>query len=69
VLTLMLVIGPTVGFLILAGKEYQRGQVYQGRWDGPVFKMVYGGLLAGMTSSLLAYMWMVRAGWITGERD
>ncbi|KAK3303391.1 uncharacterized protein B0T15DRAFT_273222 [Chaetomium strumarium] len=67
--TILLTVGPAVGLLVFAGKEYQRRQVFQGRWDGPVFKMVYGGLLAGLTSPLLAYMWMVRTGWITGEWD
>ena len=56
--------GPTIGFLVAAGMPYEGDWVFLGRWDGPIFKLVYGAALGLLMSPLLALMWIVRAGWI-----
>src|SRR5690606_21361699 len=38
--------------------------VLLGRWDGAVFKLVWGAALGGVIAPAIAWMWMVRAGWI-----
>ncbi|KAL2262761.1 hypothetical protein VTK26DRAFT_151 [Humicola hyalothermophila] len=65
-------IGPTVGLLIAAsGVPYPGGGdwVFLWRWDGPVFKALYGAALAGLTSPAIAAMWMVRAGWMVLRKE
>ncbi|KAK4042363.1 hypothetical protein C8A01DRAFT_44616 [Parachaetomium inaequale] len=57
-------IGPTIGLCAFFGTPYEGDWVFLGRWDGVVFKTVYGGFLGLFLSPALAYMWMVRAGWI-----
>ncbi len=56
-------VGPAVGVLVAVGERYEGDWVF-GRWEGVVFKSVYGGVLAVVLGPVLAFMWMVRAGWI-----
>ncbi|KAK4151925.1 hypothetical protein C8A00DRAFT_35397 [Chaetomidium leptoderma] len=57
-------IGPTIRLGVAAGTPYQGDWVFLGRWDGAVFKLVYGAVLGLVISPPIAWMWMVRAGWI-----
>lgn len=57
-------IGPAIGIMIAVGTPFQGDWVYLGRWDAAIFKAVYGAVLALLISPAIAFMWMVRAGWI-----
>ncbi|KAK3901876.1 hypothetical protein C8A05DRAFT_34434 [Staphylotrichum tortipilum] len=57
-------VGPMVGVLVAVGRPFMGDWVFLGRWDGMVFKVVYGGVLGFGLSSGLTALWMVRAGWI-----
>ncbi|KAG7286207.1 hypothetical protein NEMBOFW57_008513 [Staphylotrichum longicolle] len=57
-------VGPTIGVLMSCGTPYEGDWVFLGRWDGVVFKSIYGGFLALVLGPPLTYMWIVRAGWI-----
>lgn len=59
--------GPMVGICVAAGTRYEWDWVFLGRWDGVVFKAVYGGVLGLVLSPVLAWMWMLRAGWIVNR--
>ncbi|KAK4134802.1 hypothetical protein BT67DRAFT_355942, partial [Trichocladium antarcticum] len=55
---------PAVGCLMAAGTRYGNDWVFLGRWDAPLFKMVWGGVLGLLLSPTIAFCWMARAGWI-----
>lgn len=57
-------IGPTVGVLIAVGTRYGGDWAFPGKWAGPVFKLVYGGVMALLVSPAVAMFWMVRAAWV-----
>lgn len=57
-------IGPTIGILVAVGTPFQGDWVFLGRWDGAVFKVVWGAVLGLIMSPAIAWMWMLRAGWI-----
>lgn len=57
-------VGPTIGVLMSCGTPHEGDWVFLGRWDGVVFKSIYGGFLALVLGPPLTYMWIVRAGWI-----
>jgi hypothetical protein len=60
-------IGPTIGVLAATGTRYGGDWVFPGAWAGPVFKLVYGGVLGLLTSPTVALFWMVRAGWLVNR--
>lgn len=62
-----LMLGPTIGFSIIGAERYDGDWVFLGRWAGMIFKAVYGGVLGFWLSPLMAWMWMLRAGWIVGK--
>ncbi|KAK4147591.1 uncharacterized protein C8A04DRAFT_8913 [Dichotomopilus funicola] len=64
---IVLMIGPTVGLSMLAGERYNGDWIYLGRWAGMIFKALYGGVLGFWLSPFIAWMWMVRAGWIVSR--
>ncbi|AEO64179.1 uncharacterized protein THITE_115797 [Thermothielavioides terrestris NRRL 8126] len=63
-LAFALMVGPTVGVLAAVGRPFAGDFVFLGRWDGAVFKAVFGGVLGLLVSPTLALMWMARAAWI-----
>lgn len=67
VLGFLIMIGPTIGVCAAAGTKFDGDWVFLGRWDGALFKLVYGGVLGFIMSPALAFMWMVRAGWIVNR--
>jgi hypothetical protein len=67
VVAYVVMIGPTIGICVAAGTRYGGDWVFLGRWDGVVFKTVYGGVLGLVMSPALAWMWMLRAGWIVNR--
>lgn len=60
-------IGPTVGILMAVGTKYGGDWVFLDKWTGPLFKLVYGGVLSLLTSPGIAMFWMVRAGWVAKD--
>ncbi|KAH6640618.1 hypothetical protein F5144DRAFT_626764 [Chaetomium tenue] len=60
-------VGPMIGICAAVGTRYEGDWVFLGRWDGVVFKAVYGGVLGLVLSPALAWMWMLRAGWIVNR--
>ncbi|KAL2168125.1 hypothetical protein VTG60DRAFT_340 [Thermothelomyces hinnuleus] len=63
----LVMIGPTIGICAAVGTRFDGDWVFLGRWDGALFKLVYGGVLGFITSPALALMWMLRAGWIVNR--
>ncbi|KAL2150822.1 hypothetical protein VTH82DRAFT_7385 [Thermothelomyces myriococcoides] len=63
----LIMIGPTIGICVAVGKRLDGDWVFPGRWDGALFKLVYGTVLGFITSPALALMWMLRAGWIVNR--
>lgn len=64
VLMWMLMWGPSIGILIAVGDK--RGNDWwfdSSSWAPPVFKLVFGGVLALLTTPLFASFWLVRCGW------
>jgi hypothetical protein len=46
------------------GTPFEGDWVLLGRWDGTVFKLVWGAALGVVIAPTIAWMWMARAGWI-----
>ncbi|KAL2759322.1 hypothetical protein ACRALDRAFT_2084627, partial [Sodiomyces alcalophilus JCM 7366] len=53
----------SVGALTAVGKKSGGDWVFNDRWAPQVFKAVLGGVLALLTTPLMAAFWMVRDGW------
>ncbi|KXX76954.1 hypothetical protein MMYC01_207608 [Madurella mycetomatis] len=67
VMSFCVLIGPTVGILMAVGTRYGGDWVFLDKWTGPLFKLVYGGVLSLLTSPGIAMFWMVRAGWVAKD--
>ncbi|CAK7262599.1 hypothetical protein SEPCBS119000_000041 [Sporothrix epigloea] len=64
VLMWMLMWGPSIGILIALGDKRGNDWWFDGTsWVPPVFKLVFGGLLALLTTPFFASFWLVRCGW------
>ncbi|KAK4127260.1 hypothetical protein N657DRAFT_669152 [Parathielavia appendiculata] len=64
-----LMIGPAIGIMVAVGTPRNGDWVYLGRWDGTIFKTVFGGLMGLWMAPALSWMWMVRAGWIVRRHE
>jgi hypothetical protein len=53
-----------IPIVMAVGTPFEGDWVLLGRWDGAVFKMVWGAVLGAVIAPGIAWMWMVRAGWI-----
>ncbi len=62
--------GPAVGILTAVGEHRGGDWSFHDRWAPQVFKLVFGGVLALLTTPLFAAFWLVRCGWAmkTNER-
>ncbi len=60
----VVLIGPTIGLLIAAGDKRGGDWSFDGTsWAPPLFKLIYGGVLALLTTPPFAAFWLVRCGW------
>lgn len=55
--------GPSVGILTAVGTKSGGDWVFGRTWAPQVFKGVFGGVLALLTTPLMAVFWLVKAGW------
>ncbi|CAK7233883.1 hypothetical protein SEUCBS140593_008751 [Sporothrix eucalyptigena] len=64
VLMWFLMWGPSVGILIAVGDHRGNDWWFDGSsWAPPIFKLVFGGVLALLTTPPFAAFWLVRCGW------
>ncbi|CAK7270260.1 hypothetical protein SEPCBS57363_004012 [Sporothrix epigloea] len=64
VLMWMLMWGPSIGILIAVGDKRGNDWWFDSTsWAPPIFKLVFGGVLALLTTPLFASFWLVRCGW------
>lgn len=64
VLAFMLLWGPTIGILIAVGDKRGGDWSFDGTsWAPPLFKLIFGGVLALLTTPPFAAFWLVRCGW------
>ncbi|CAK7231175.1 hypothetical protein SBRCBS47491_007841 [Sporothrix bragantina] len=64
VLMWFLMWGPSIGILIAVGDHRGNDWWFDGTsWAPPIFKLVFGGVLALLTTPPFAAFWLVRCGW------
>ncbi|KAI8236518.1 hypothetical protein K4K55_003793 [Colletotrichum sp. SAR 10_96] len=66
VVSFFLLWGPSVGILVAIGKRGTGSDwdwYFQKQWAPQIFKGVLGGLLALLTTPVMAFFWLVREGW------
>jgi hypothetical protein len=70
VISFTVLIGPTIGFLILVGKPNGGDWTYNGTvhpsldtWVPMIFKGILGAALGLLTTPIFALFWLVRCGW------
>ena len=56
--------GPTVGILAAVGTRCGGDWVFRKTWVPQLFKLVFGGVLALLTTPAFAVFWLARAGWM-----
>ncbi|KAI1653250.1 hypothetical protein F4813DRAFT_375214 [Daldinia decipiens] len=55
--------GPSIGFLVLAGKWEGDDWYYDKVWAPQVFKLIQGGVLGLLTTPPMVMFWLTRCGW------
>ncbi|KAI1480982.1 hypothetical protein F4774DRAFT_66642 [Daldinia eschscholtzii] len=55
--------GPSIGFLVLAGKWKGDDWYYDKVWAPQVFKLIQGGVLGLLTTPPMVMFWLTRCGW------
>ncbi|EPE08122.1 fungal protein [Ophiostoma piceae UAMH 11346] len=64
VLMFMIMWAPTIGILAAIGDKRGGDWSFDGTsWAPPLFKLIYGGVLAALTTPPFAAFWLVRCGW------
>ena len=64
VLMFMLMWGPSIGIMTALGDKRAGDWWFDGTsWAPPLFKLIYGGVLAALTTPPFAAFWLVRCGW------
>jgi hypothetical protein len=56
--------GPTVGIMTTVGTRSGGDWVFERIWVPQVYKLVFGGVLALLTTPAFAVFWLVRDGWM-----
>ena len=70
VATFCLLWPPAVGILTAVGGTRTGGDwMFSNTWTPQIFKLVFGGVLALLTTPLFALFWLVRAGWALRDDD
>ncbi|KAK8124215.1 hypothetical protein PG999_004133 [Apiospora kogelbergensis] len=69
----VLLFGPSVGLLTLAGTRIPWGPVwdwtYATKWAPQIFKLLLGGFLSLLTGPAFAAFWLVRCGWALKKNE
>ncbi|KAI0887722.1 uncharacterized protein GGS22DRAFT_154106 [Annulohypoxylon maeteangense] len=55
--------GPSIGFLVLAGRWEGNDWYYDRVWAPQVFKLIQGGVLGLLTTPPMVIFWLTRCGW------
>ncbi|OAA55234.1 hypothetical protein SPI_08329 [Niveomyces insectorum RCEF 264] len=64
VLAFVVLWGPTIGILTAVGDHRTRDWWFDSSsWAPPIFKLIFGGVLALLTTPPFAAFWLVRCGW------
>ncbi|EFX05250.1 hypothetical protein CMQ_3319 [Grosmannia clavigera kw1407] len=64
VLAFLLVWGPAIGIMTAVGDHHNGDWWFDSSsWAPPIFKLIYGGVLALLTTPLFVIFWLVRCGW------
>jgi hypothetical protein len=69
VLAYAIMIGPMIGIMVAVGIPWEGDWVFLGLWDGVAYKVTYGSVLGLWMAPALAWMWMLRAGWIVRRHE